>query len=473
MTEYVEKTVLSRAATDRVPSARSHAWPTLAEARALAVLAGPLIVTQLAQMAVFTTDVILLGRFSRMALAAAAIGNTVYYFSWIVGGGPAFAVAPIIAQIRGLTPGNRGGVRAATRMGLWAILLISGPMIVLLWQTKSILIALGQDPALADNAGKFVRLVALGLPFSLGFRALGSFATAVGKPKATMWVMAGTIAFNGVVGWTLIFGHFGAPRLGIVGSGTATALSSVFSFLALAAFIRIDRELASYRVFTRFWRLQADKLKEVFRLGLPMAMTMMFEAMLFNVMTLVMGSFGVTALAAHQIALNFASITFMVPLGLGMASTVRVGLAAGANDVQSARRAGLTANVIGLAFISLCGAAMALWGAPIASLYVGGRTAQDLAVIAMAALFLKVAAAFQVFDAAQVIAAQSLRGLKDAHAPMYIAGGSYWLVGAPTCLILAFAFHMQGLGVWIGLAVGLAAAAAALSTRFLVLTRPR
>jgi MATE family multidrug resistance protein len=316
-------------------------------------------------------------------------------------------------------------------------------------------------------------MVSLGLPFSLGYRTLGSFATAVGKPKATMWVMAGTIAFNAIVGWTLIFGHFGAPRLGIVGSGTATALSSVFSFLALAAWIRIDRELSAYRVFTRFWRLQPDKLREVFRLGLPMAMTMMFEAMLFNVMTLVMGSFGVGALAAHQIALNFASITFMVPLGLGMASTVRVGLAAGAGDELGARRAGLTALTIGVGFITLCGGAMYLWGGQIASLYVGGRGAQDLAVIALAAVFLKVAAAFQVFDAAQVVAAQSLRGLKDAHAPMYIAGASYWLVGAPTCLILAFPFHMQGLGVWIGLAAGLAAAAAALSVRFLVLTRTR
>jgi MATE family multidrug resistance protein len=471
VTEYVEKTVPSR--SGHAPAAHRHAWPTLAEARALAVLAGPLIITQLAQMAVFTTDVILLGRFSRMALAAAAIGNTVYYFAWITGGGPAFAVAPMIAQIRGLTPNNRGGVRTATRMGLWSILIISIPMIALLWQTKAILIALGQDPVLADNAGRFVRMVSLGLPFSLGFRALGSFATAVGRPKATMWVMAGTIVVNAAVGWTLIFGHFGAPRLGIVGSGIATALSSLFSFLALATFIRLSRELSAYRVFTRFWRLSADKLKEVFRLGMPMAMTMMFEAMLFNVMTLVMGSFGVTSLAAHQIALNFASITFMVPLGLGMASTVRVGLAAGAGDTLGARRAGLTANAIGLGFIVLCGAAMYLWGGPIASLYVGGRTAQDLAVIALAALFLKVAAAFQVFDAAQVVAAQSLRGLKDAHAPMYIAGGSYWLVGAPVCLILAFTFHMQGLGVWIGLAAGLAAAAAALSVRFLVLTRSR
>ena len=468
MTELIENTHLMSAR-----EGRHGAAPWRAEARALALLAAPLVVTQLAQMAVFTTDVILLGRYSRMALAAAAIGNTVYYFAWLTGGGPAFAVAPIIAQLRGLRPNNRGGVRAATRMGLWAVLIVCAPMMLVLWQAKAILIAAHQDPVLADNAGKFVRMVALGLPFSLGFRALSSFTTAVGKPKAGMWVMGATIAFNAIAGYALIFGHFGAPRLGIVGSGLATALSSLFSFVAMAVIIRTDKHLAAYRVFRRFARPAWDKLAEVFRLGLPMAMTMMFEAMLFNVMTLVMGSFGVVALASHQIALNVASITFMVPLGLGMASTVRVGLAAGAGDTHGARRAGLTAMTIGVGFIVLCGAAMALWGGPIASLYVGGRATQDLEVIALAALFLKVAAAFQVFDALQVVAAQSLRGLKDARAPMFIAAGAYWLVGAPTCLVLAFTFGMKGFGVWIGLAVGLAAAAAALFARFFLLTRDR
>ncbi|HEY7901266.1 MAG TPA: MATE family efflux transporter [Caulobacteraceae bacterium] len=467
VTEIVQKSPLAPVFADRT---WLRAWTD--EARALAVLAGPLVVTQLAQMAVMTTDIVLLGRFSRQALAAAAIGNTVYFFAWIVGGGPAFAVAPIIAQSLGLAPNDRAAVRRATRMGLWSVLIVCAPMLVLLWNTRAILLALGQDPVLAEGAGVFVRAVELGLPFTLGFRALGSFATAVGKPHAQMWVMAGMIGFNALAGYSLIFGHFGFPRLGILGSGLATASSSVVAFAAMTAMVRLDRSLAAYRVFRRLWRPAFAHLREVFRLGLPMAMTMMFEAMLFNVMTLVMGSFGVVPLAAHQIALNVASVTFMVPLGLGMASTVRVGLAIGAGDQDGARRAGLTAMLIGVAFISLCGLAMVLAGGPIASLYVGGRAMADLQVIAMAAVFLKVAAAFQVFDALQVVAAQALRGLKDARVPMFIAGGAYWLVGAPVCLILALAWKMQGLGIWIGFAVGLGAAAAALAARFLVQTRP-
>ena len=458
MTELIERQALSPA---RSPAAGG---PWLAEARAIGHLAGPLIVTQLAQMAVMTTDVILLGRYSRTALAAAAIGNTVFYCAWLIGGGPALAVAPMIAQLRGLDPDDKEGVRACARMGLWAVLAISAPMMVVLWQGKWILLALHQDPVLADNAGKFLRMLSLELPFALGFQVVRGFTTAVGRPRAGMWVMAATIGFNALVGWTLIFGHFGFPRLGIVGSGLATAMSGLFSFVALAFMVRADPVLRAYRLFHRFDDLVADKLAEVLRLGLPIGLTLIFEAMLFNVMTLVMGTFGVVSLAAHQIALNVASITFMVPLGLGMAATVRVGLAAGAGDAHGARRAGFAGMVLGVGFITLCGAAMALFGRPIAQLYVGGQAAEDLAVIAMAALFLKVAAAFQVFDALQVVAAQSLRGLKDAHAPMFIAGGSYWLAGAPACLPLAFTFGLKGFGIWIGLALGLAVAAVAASS---------
>jgi MATE family multidrug resistance protein len=465
VTELIEQTALS---PTRSP-AREGPW--LAEARAIVILAGPLIVTQLAQMAVMTTDVILLGRYSRIALASAAIGNTMFYCAWLVGGGPALAVAPMIAQLLGLDPEDKDGVRACARMGLWATLAISLPMMVFLWQGTWVLRALHQDPVLADNAGKFLRMLSIELPFALGFQVVRGFTTAVGRPRAGMWVMAATIGFNALAGWTLIFGHFGAPRLGIVGSGLATALSGVFSFAALTFMVRTDPVLRSYRLFHRFGHLVADKLAEVFRLGLPIGLTLIFEAMLFNVMTLFMGAFGVVSLAAHQIAMNVASITFMVPLGLGMAATVRVGLAAGAGDEHGARRAGFTAMAMGVGFIVLCAVALVLWGRQISSLYVGGRMAQDIAVIAMTALFLKVAAAFQVFDALQVVAAQSLRGLKDAHAPMFIAGGSYWLVGAPACLLFAFTFGLSGFGIWIGLAIGLAVAAAALFTRFALLTR--
>lgn len=460
-------TVLSRPAY--AAHARRSVWT--AEARALIKLALPLAGTQLAQMAVMTTDVLLLGRLSQHALAAAAIGNTISFFAWMIGAGPAFAVSPMVAQLIGARPKSRGGVRAAIRMSLWSVLMISAPMMVLLWFAGPILRLLGQEPTLADDAGRFVFMLSFGLPFSLASAALRSFANALDHPRAGLWVMLGTIAFNALAGWTLIFGHFGAPRLGIVGSGLATSLSSVFSFCAMLAIVHATPRLAAYRPLRRVHRPVPAKLAEVFRLGMPIGATMIFEAMLFNTMTLVMGRFGASALAAHQIALNFASITFMIPLGIGMASTVRVGLAMGAGDPAGARRAGTVAFVLAFGFAVVSAAVMATSGAAIARGYLGGGSA-DPTTNALAVLFLKIGAAFQVFDSIQVVGAQSLRGLKDARMPMVLAGVSYWLIGAPTSLGLGLGLGLGwgGLGIWIGLAVGLAAAAVLMTGRFLKLT---
>jgi MATE family multidrug resistance protein len=445
--------------------------PWLIEAKALLVLAAPMAMAQLAQMAVMTTDVILLGRLSREALAAAAIGNTVFYFAWLLGSGPGMAVSPMIAQILGARPRDRSGVRATVRMGLWVTMLAALPLMLIMLNARWILSHLGQSPELARDAGIFVSMLAIGLPFTLGYQALRSFAASLGKPTATLWVMLASIVFNGVVGYGLIFGHFGLPRLGLMGSGLATAGSSIFSFVAMLVVIWATPTLRQYRIFRRAHRPVSVKARELVRLGAPIGVTMIFEAMLFNTMTLVMGTFGAVAVAAHQIALNFASITFMVPLGFAMASTVRVGLAVGRGDMEAARRAGVTAMVMAVGFISVVAVAMVLWGPQIAGLYLGGGREGDTAVIVLATQFLLVAAAFQVFDALQVVGAHALRGLKDARMPMILAGVSYWLAGAPVCILLGVTLKMQGLGIWIGLAFGLAVAAAAMCWRFYRITR--
>jgi multidrug resistance protein, MATE family len=194
--------------------------------------------------------------------------------------------------------------------------------------------------------------------------------------------------------------------------------------------------------------------------------------MLFNSATLIMGTFGTANVAAHMIALNVPSITFMVPLGIGMAATVRVGLAAGARDREAAQRAGYSAMMMAVAFMSATGVLLWLFPERIAALYFADDSA-NADVIALAVIFLHVAAVFQVVDGIQVVGALSLRGLKDARAPMWIAGASYWGAGFPVCMLLAFTFHMKGLGIWIGLAFGLAVAAAAMFARFRHLSRIR
>jgi MATE family multidrug resistance protein len=446
------------------------AW--FAESAQLLKLAVPLALTQLFQMAIMSTDTFMLGHLSKTALASAALGNTVFFFCWLVGCGPVAAVAPMIAHVLGARPNDRVGVRGVVRMGFWSVLLISVPLIVLLLFTKNILLLLGQRPELAAGAGRFIGMLCWGLPFSLGYQVLRNFSTAMSRPIASLIVMGVSVVFNACGDYALIFGHFGAPRLELVGSGIASACSYAFSFLAMLVVIRLTPKLHRVRIFRRFQHPHWEKLIEIYRLGMPIGLTMIFEAMLFNSATLIMGTFGTATVAAHQIALIIPSITFMVPLGIGMAATVRVGLGAGAGDSEAARRSGYVAMMIGAGFMGLMAIVLWMWPEQIASIWFSDPSA-NRDVIAIAVVFLRVAAVFQVVDGLQVVAALSLRGLKDARAPMWIAGASYWLAGAPVCVWLAFGLHMGGLGIWIGLAFGLLVAAVAMCGRFWYLSRGR
>jgi MATE family multidrug resistance protein len=446
--------------------------PWITEARELMKLAMPLVATQLAQMAILTTDVIMLGRLSKEALAGAAIGNTIFYFAWLFGMGPTAAISPMIAHILGARRNDRANVRAVVRMGFWVTLLLSVPLAMFLLFAEPILVVLRQQPSLAAAAGQFVRPLSIGLVFSLGFQVLRSYVTALERPLASLWVMLATILFNAIADYALIFGHFGFPKLGLTGSGVATACSYAFSFFAMVVVVIVSRDLRAYRIFRRFLRPDWPKFAELFRLGMPIGMTMMFEAALFNAATLLMGTFGTVTVAAHQVAINVPSITFMVPLGVALAATVRVGLAAGAADMVGARRAGFTAIGIGAGFMSAMAVVLALFPHQIASLYFADN-ADNADVLALCARFLQIAAAFQIFDGIQVVASLSLRGLKDARMPMWIAGAAYWVIGFPLCLGLGVGLGWQGFGVWTGLAFALMTAALLLSWRFVSLTRRR
>ncbi|MBV8975934.1 MAG: MATE family efflux transporter [Alphaproteobacteria bacterium] len=455
----------------RVVGQGVDAWA--AEARETLKLALPLIFTQVAQMAIMTTDVIMLGRVGEKALASSALGITVFFFCWLFGAGPVAAVAPMIAHILGASPDDRANVRAVVRMGFWAVVMVSLPLILLMLLTEPLMVFLGQRPDLAAGAGRFTAAICLGLPFSLSYQVLRNYSTALGRPHAPMAVMVLGIAFNFAGDYALIFGHFGAPRLELMGAGIASACSYAFQFLALLAIVLLTPKLRAYRIFENFFHPNWEKLAEVFRLGMPIGLTMMFEAMLFNTATILMGTFGAATVAAHQISMNVPSNTFMVPLGIAMAATIRVGLASGAGDREAVRRAGYTALGIGALFMATTSVLLAAFPRQIAELYFSSGQPDSAEAVRLATTFLKVAAAFQIFDGLQVVAALSLRGLKDARAPMWIAGASYWLAGFPVCILLGFGLHMKGFGIWIGLAFALLVAAASMCARFWWLSRER
>jgi MATE family multidrug resistance protein len=361
--------------------ARIVASPWMCEARELMKLALPLVATQLAQMAILTTDVLMLGRLSKEALAGAALGNTVFYFAWLFGLGPTAAISPMIAHILGARRGDRANVRAVVRMGFWVTIMLSVPLTTFLMFAEPILVFLHQQPSLAAGAAQFVRPLSLGLVFSLGFQVLRNYVTALERPNASLWVMLATIIFNAVADYALIFGNFGFPRLGLMGSGIASAGSYAFSCIAMLAVVFASDDLSKYRIFRRFFRPDWQKFAELFRLGMPIGMTMLFEAALFNASMLLMGTFGTVSVAAHQVALNVPSITFMVPLGVALAATVRVGLFAGSGDIPGARRAGFTAITIGAAFMSAMAVLLALFPHQIAALYFSENSANAEALL--------------------------------------------------------------------------------------------
>jgi len=465
------------------------------EARALLKLAVPLVATQIAQMVILATDTAMLGHFSKDALAAAALGNTIFFMAWLMGCGLPMAVSPVIAHILGETeasarenlprrgdstlpdaanfpvrPRDHRKVRAAVRMGLWSVALTLPFFAVLLFFTRDLLLFVGEDPKLAAGAARYMSSLAWCLPFALAFQVLRSFSTALSRAVPPLIVMALAVLFNALGDYALIFGHFGLPRLGLFGAGIASASSNFFTFVAMLAFCLLAPKLRNYHILHRLTRPDWKTLAELLRLGVPMGVTMLFEVAMFNGATLAMGAFGTASIAAHQIAITVPSLTFMVPLGIGLAATVRVGMAAGAGDAKAARRAGFAAIAMAMSFMSATALLLLLYPRVIASLWLPD-TPDNAEVLALAVTFLHVASAFQLMDGVQVTAAMSLRGLKDARLPMWLAGASYWLAGAPMCALLGFGLGLKGLGIWLGLAFGLLVASILLSARFFILSR--
>jgi MATE family multidrug resistance protein len=451
---------------------RHHAW--LLEARELVRLAVPLAATQLAQMIILATDTVMLGHYSKEALAAAALGNTVYFLVWLLGNGMPMAVSPVLAHVQGkhtaaVKARDQREVRLVVRMGLWSVALTSLPLLLLLIFTRPILLMFHQQPELAGDAAVFMSGLAWGLPFALAFQVLRSFSTALSRAVPPLIVMALAILWNILGDYVLIFGHIGLPRLGLLGAGFASSSSNIFSFVTMLGVCLSVRGLKRYRILHRLWQPHWKNFAELFRLGLPIGLTMVFEVAFFNGAALAMGTFGLASLAAHQIAVTIPSLTFMIPLGIGLAATVRVGVAAGAGDRLAARRAGLTAIGMAAAFMCVTALVLLLWPRSIATIWLPDIP-ENADVLALAVSFLHVAAAFQLVDGIQVASSMSLRGLKDAHGPMWLAGASYWLAGAPMCALLGFGLGMKGLGIWLGLAFGLLIAAVSLCTRFLILS---
>jgi MATE family multidrug resistance protein len=438
-----------------------------AEARATLVLAWPLILTNLAQALIHATDVVLLGWAGPRTLAAATLGINLYFAFLIFGMGLVTAAAPMIARELGARRHSVRDVRRTVRQAMWAAAAISLPVWAILWHTKALLLLLGQDASLADDAQTFVRALMWGMFPYLLYLVLRSFISALEKPLWSLGVGLAAVLFNAILNYGLIFGKFGLPALGLVGAGIGSASANLLMFVGMALVVLADRRFRRYRLFGRFWCADPERFREVWTLGLPIAVTLGLEITIFNAAVFLMGLIGTASLAAHAIAIQIASLTFMVPLGLGQAVTVRVGLAFGRRDRLGIAIAGWTALGLAVAFMGLMALVMIAAPGLLVSAFLDPADPANGPVIRLAVSFLLVAAVFQIFDGAQAVGAGMLRGLHDTRVPMLYAAFGYWIIGLLTGIGLAFGRGWGGIGIWTGLAAGLGIVAVLMIARWM------
>ena len=351
-------------------------------------------------------------------------------------------------------------------MALWLAAIAAAVMMAMLSQGEALLRLAGQDPAVAKRAGSFLHIVLWGLFPGVAASVMRTAAAALGRQG---WAFAVTVVALGVAvlaNWCLVFGHAGFPALGLEGSAISTVLTLTVAMIAYAAILLLDPRLRRFRLFGRWWRAEWSRLRDIARLGTPIALTWTFEGGLFGGAAILMGLIGVGEIAAHAVALNIASVTFQVPLGIAQAATIRVGTAYGARDPVWIGRAGRMALAVGIGFMAVAAALM--WAMPrvFIGVYIDADAPANARVVALAIQYLGVAALFQLVDGAQAVAAGVLRGVQDTRVPMLIALFGYWVVGFGTALLLGFTIGWAGVGIWLGLAAGLLAVSVMLLWRW-------
>lgn len=434
----------------------------LGHARAILVLGLPLIGSHVAQYAITLTDALMLGWYDVQALAGEVLGGSLYVLVFIAGSGFAFAVMPMVAHAA--AAGEERQVRRVTRMGIWLSLGYGALLLPLLLSGEAVFRALGQEPGVAGVAGAYLRIDGWALLPALVVMVLKSYLSALERTKVVFWVTLAAVPLNAFLNYLLIFGHWGLPEMGVQGAAVASVAVMTASMLLLVGYAL--RAMPEHELLSRFWRPDPEALARVFQLGWPISLTLLSEVGLFSASSVMMGWLGTIPLAAHGIALQVASVTFMVHLGLSNAATIRAGNAMGRRDGVALRRGARVVIGLSMAAALLTVSVFLLFPETLIGAFLDPGDPDRAAVMAIGTGLLAAAALFQVADAGQVMALGLLRGVQDTRVPMVMAAVSYWGLGLPGSYLLGFVWGWGGVGVWLGLALGLAAAAALLMTRF-------
>lgn len=438
-------------------SLRPHLTATL-------LLSLPLIGTHVSRMLIGVIDTVMIGRYGVDELAALVLATSFFFVLTLLGSGYALGVMGVIASAR--ARGDAVELRRATRMAMWLSVLHTAVVWPVMWWSGPVLTALGQEPQVAVFGEAWLRVMIPAVPAVLVGMVLNSYLAALGRPNLVLLVNLVGLPVNAAFNWVLIFGRLGFPELGVEGAALASLTVNWLQLAALAACATWAPEGRQYHLFQRLWRPDWGAFRGVFVLGLPIGLTLVAETGMFTGANVLMGWFGAEPLAAHGIALQIAGLTFMVHLGISNAATIRVGHAMGARDIFGLRQAAVAAVALSAGFALFPMAAFLGIPEVLTGLYLDASDPRAGAIVALAASLMLYAGLFQLADAMQAIALGLLRGVQDTRVPMVLAVVSYWLIGLPAGWLLAFPLGMGPPGLWLGLLIGLSAAAVMLMARF-------
>ncbi|MEM0898781.1 MAG: MATE family efflux transporter [Pseudomonadota bacterium] len=447
----------------QVQSWRSHIRATL-------IVGVPLVGSQVGGMLMNMTDVAMLGWYGITELAAGSLVTQFWFTVMMFGAGFAYAVVPMAADGEGR--GDIVHVRRTVRMGIWVCIAFCIVVMPILWFTEDIFLLLRQEPEVARLSGEYMRIAQWAILFLLCSWTLRGFLTAIERTGFYFWITFIGVLVNVALNWLFIFGNLGMPELGMRGAAIATLGTNATIFVIAIFYCMREPRAQAYELFVRFWKPDWAMFKKVVMLGAPISLMITAETGMFIFSSIFMGWLGVIPLAAHGIVLVIASLAFMVPMGISQAATARVGNFWGRSDPANLARAAYTVMGMCIVFASCSAMLFAFLPEHLISLFLDETDADAASVLPYAVPLLFVAACFQLVDSAQAIAAANLRGMQDTKLPMYIASTCYWVIGLGLSYMLAFPLGLGGIGVWTGLAVGLACASVALSWRFEVV-RPK
>jgi MATE family multidrug resistance protein len=435
------------------------------EARATLVLAVPITIGQLGQMLMGVTDSVMIGRTGTVPLAASSFGVGIFNIFFIIGVGLLTPVAVFASRARGAGRHDEAGefLRHGLVLALASAVVEVGLIVLLGFHLEWF----RQPPEVLAAVNPFFMLLGLSLVPALTYLALRQFAESMGRPWVPMLVILGGVLLNVLLNWVFIYGHLGAPRLGLTGSGISTFISRSLGSAVLFGWLRADPKMRA--AWPRHWLapLSLGRIRQMLSVGLPASGGLLFESGAFAMATVMMGWLGAVPLAAHQIALSCAAMTFMVALGLSMAVGMRTSAAVGAGEHARLRPIWVGGTLMGLLVSAAMTVLFLVYGHVIASWFIG-----DPQVVKVASLLLAVAAVFQIFDGGQVVNSAALRGLTDVKVPAAITFVAYWVIALPLGYVLGVRGGFGPAGIWSGLAAGRAAAAVLLGARFVRLTRP-